>query len=42
MVAAGVVAGGLAVHAIAANVAKRKELSSEISKGKQNEKNLES
>lgn len=41
-VAAGVVAGGLAVHAIAANVAKRKELSREISGGKENEKNLES
>lgn len=41
-VAAGVVAGGIAVHAIAANVAKRKELKSEISGGKQNEKNLES
>lgn len=41
-VAAGVVAGGIALHAIAANVAKRKELTGEISKGKQNEKNLES
>lgn len=41
-VAAGVVAGGLVVHAIAANISKRKELSDEISRGKQNEKNLES
>ena len=41
-VAAGVVAGGLAVHAIAANISKRKELKEEISGGKQNEKNLES
>jgi hydrogenase small subunit len=41
-VAAGVVAGGLAVHAIAANVSKRKELLGEISGGKENEKKLES
>lgn len=40
-VAAGVVAGGLAVHAIAANVSKRKELRGGISKGKENEKNLD-
>ena len=41
-VAAGVVAGGLAVHAVAANVKKRKELLGEISKGKDNEKHLDS
>ena len=41
-VAAGVLAGGLAAHAIAANISKRKELKSEISSGKKNEKKLES
>jgi hydrogenase small subunit len=41
-VAAGVVAGGLAAHAIAANVSKRKELSSSIGSAKENEKKLES
>jgi hydrogenase small subunit len=41
-VAAGALAGGLAVHAIAANISKRKELKSEISSGKKNEKKLES
>ena len=41
-VAAGVVAGGLAAHAIIANISKRKELDSEISRGIQNEKNLDS
>lgn len=41
-VAAGVVAGGLAVHAIAANVSKRKELKSRIERGKTNEKNIDS
>ncbi len=41
-VAAGVLAGGLAVHAIAANVAKRKELMSRIKRGKENEKNIDS
>ncbi|SDQ51730.1 hydrogenase small subunit [Flagellimonas zhangzhouensis] len=41
-VAAGVVAGGLAVHAVAANISKRKELNSRTTRGKQNEKKLES
>jgi hydrogenase small subunit len=41
-VAAGVVAGGLAAHAIAANVAKRKELKSSIKSARENEKKLES
>jgi len=41
-VAAGVLAGGLAVHAVAANISKRKELSSSISSGKQNEQKLDS
>ena len=41
-VAAGVLAGGLAVHAVAANVAKRKELYSRINRGKSNEKNIDS
>ena len=41
-VAAGVLAGGLAVHAIAANVSKRKELMSRIKRGKHNEENIDS
>ena len=41
-VAAGALAGGLAVHAIAANVSKRKELMSRIKRGKHNEKNIDS
>ncbi len=41
-VAAGVVAGGLAVHAVAANISKRKELRSRTTRGKQNEKKLDS
>ena len=41
-VGAGILAGGLAVHAIAANVSKRKELMSRIKRGKQNEKNIDS
>jgi len=41
-VAAGVVAGGLAAHAIAANVSKRKELKSSIRSARENEKKLES
>ncbi|GGK27901.1 hydrogenase small subunit [Yeosuana aromativorans] len=41
-VAAGVIAGGLAVHAIAANVSKRKELKSRIDRGKANEHNIDS
>ncbi|NLP57862.1 hydrogenase small subunit [Lutibacter sp. B1] len=41
-VAAGVLAGGLAVHAVAANISKRKELMSRIRRGKSNEKNIDS
>jgi len=41
-VAAGVAAGGVAVHAITANILKKKELESTMSKGKQNEKELDS
>ena len=41
-VAAGVLAGGLAVHAVAANISKRKELYSRINRGKSNEKNIDS
>ncbi len=41
-VAAGVLAGGLAVHAIAANISKRRELTESIRLGKENEKKFES
>ena len=41
-VAAGVLAGGLAVHAVAANISKRKEIMSRIRRGKSNEKNIDS
>ena len=41
-VAAGAVAGGLAAHAIAANISKKKELKESISRGKRNEKALDS
>ena len=41
-VGAGVLAGGLAAHAIAANVSKRKELKSRINRGKSNEQNIDS
>jgi len=41
-VAAGVVAGGLAIHAVAANISKKSQLEDSISKGKQNEKELDS
>lgn len=41
-VGAGVLAGGLAVHAIAANISKRKELLSRIARGKTNEQNIDS
>lgn len=41
-VAAGVLAGGIAVHAIAANISKRKELMSRINRAKSNEKNIDS
>lgn len=40
-VAAGAVIGGLTVHAIAANISKRKELASRISRGTENEKKLD-
>ena len=39
-VAAGVVAGGLAAHAIAANVSKRRELKEGIRSGKDTEKHF--
>ena len=41
-VGAGILAGGLAVHAIAANISKRKELTSRINRGISNEKNIDS
>ena len=41
-VAAGVLAGGLAVHAVAANISKRKELNSRIKRGIINEENIDS
>ena len=41
-VAAGVLAGGLAVHAVAANISKRTELMDRIKRGKKNEKNIDS
>ncbi len=41
-IGAGVLAGGLAVHAIAANISKRKELASRINRGIENEKNIDS
>jgi hydrogenase small subunit len=41
-VATGVLAGGIAVHAIATNISKRKELMSRINRGKSNEKNIDS
>ena len=41
-VAAGALAGGIAVHAVAANISKRKELMKRINRGKQNEKNIDS
>jgi len=41
-VAAGVLAGGIAVHAVAANISKRKELMNRIKRGKRNEKNIDS
>ena len=39
-VAAGALAGGMVVHAVAANIAKRKELDSMASRGKINEENI--
>lgn len=41
-VAAGVLAGGIAAHAVAANISKRKELMTRIKRGKENEKNIDS
>jgi hydrogenase small subunit len=41
-VAAGVLAGGIAVHAVAANISKRKELMTRINRGKDNEQNIDS
>ncbi|WP_299547835.1 hydrogenase small subunit [Seonamhaeicola sp.] len=41
-VAAGVLAGGIAVHAVAAAISKRKEVKRRITRGKENEKNIES
>ena len=41
-IGAGVLAGGLVAHAIAANISKRKELASRINRGIENEKNIDS
>jgi hydrogenase small subunit len=41
-VAAGVIAGGIAVHAAAATISKRKEVFSRIKRGKSNEENIDS
>jgi hydrogenase small subunit len=41
-VAAGVVVGGVALHAIGANISKRKELLDRTKRGKTNEKNIDS
>ena len=41
-IAAGALAGGIAVHAVAANVSKRKELNTRIKRGKDNEQNIDS
>ena len=41
-VMAGALAGGLAVHAVAANISKRKELLNRTARGKSNEKNIDS
>lgn len=41
-VAAGVLAGGIAVHAITANISKRKELMDRVNSGKSNEKQIDS
>jgi hydrogenase small subunit len=41
-VMAGALAGGLAVHAVAANISKRKELLSRTARGKSNEQNIDS
>ncbi len=39
---AGALAGGIAVHAVAANISKRKELLNRTARGKSNEKNIDS
>jgi hydrogenase small subunit len=41
-VAAGVLAGGIAVHAVVANISKRKELMTRIKRGRSNEQNIDS
>ena len=41
-VAAGVLAGGIAVHAVAATISKRKEVADRIKRGISNEKNIDS
>lgn len=41
-IAAGVLVGGIAAHAIAANVSKRKELNARYKRGIENEKNIDS
>jgi hydrogenase small subunit len=41
-VAAGAIVGGMAVHAVAANISKRKELASREARGKENEQKLDS
>jgi len=41
-VMAGALAGGLAVHAVAANISKRKELLNRTARGKSNEQNIDS
>ena len=41
-VAAGVLVGGIAVHAAVANISKRKELMTRIKRGKSNEQNIDS
>ncbi len=41
-VAAGVLAGGIALHAVGANISKRKELMKRIKSDKKNEKNIDS
>lgn len=41
-VAAGVLAGGIAAHAVVANISKRKELMGRVKRGKDNEQNIDS
>ena len=40
-VAAGVIAGGVAAHAVAATVSKRKQVKDRIQRAKTNEKNID-